>query len=177
MAILIFGARRGFLKRLMLHLQQQQSDAIDVGEKPEQLESLASKLRILGVQIRYRLSALFLERWNLISIVMFIGATIFINRAERPPQTAATTTPIIQTLPWHCAFVIEYFFWASFAYIRRCYRNWRLQLLQQHDEMKLKHATIPLNVIDYKKVNDGLFATMVLRPIFNEIVPLAEIET
>ena len=42
--------------------------------------------------------------------------------------------------------------------------------------MKFKQ-TIPLNVIDYKKVNDGLFATMVLRPIFNEIVPLAEMET
>ena len=105
-------------------------------------------------------------------MLSFARATVFINRAGRPPVKAVSvTTSIIQTLP--SAFVFEYFLGLYLSTsdvateIGGCYfcnSTIKWSLIKQQF----------LNVIDYKKVNDGLFATMAF---FKEIVPLTEMET
>ena len=194
-AILIFSGRRGFIQRL-IYVQKQNTPA---PKKSQNEISILQILRTLGIEIYQRFFALFLEPWNLLCVGIFLAATIF--RAEisgrqweqqkivslflpfYPIKSTITTrgTSIIQTFPLHCIIITEYLFLASFSYIKRSYRNW---INYQNSSMRLRNRvaspsfslmnyfSTTLDLIDYKKLNDGLFATLVLRQLFNRYTPL-----
>ena len=112
---------RGFLKRLLKNLRQQQSDAVDMVEKHKQLKSLASKLRILKFVIGSQ---------HLISVVVFARATLFTNRGIIKNSNSHGHDFHHPNTSLALRFCHRIFLLGFFCLHQTLLPNWRLLLLQ-----------------------------------------------
>ena len=174
-AILLFSARRRFVERLTKFIK----DAAQTSRK-EEADDFSDPDDHGGIYCRF--SALFFEQWNFTCILVIVGTLIILRiephflRNTSGQIAIADTTPIIQTFPLQCAVLVVYFILAQFAYIRRTFGNWKRfkkQIADISEIMNQQNASFSddeeLNLlIDFKKINDGIFATMVLRPLYEK---------
>ena len=116
----------GYAERLAVYQQQQ--------HQGKRIQSSAAIRPIIlppsGLNMIY---AIFTEPYNNVCAAVIAGTAIwnkFHQQQQRLPIYLSTTfvrppnyTSIIKPYPWQSVIVVEYTFWASFAYIRRVIMN------------------------------------------------------